>query len=48
MDKDLVWDHVIPICWGGTNDLFNFQLLCRSCNSQKGGVLPEPPGDTNA
>jgi 5-methylcytosine-specific restriction endonuclease McrA len=40
----LVLDHVIPIRWGGTNDVVNLQLLCGSCNSAKGGDLPEPPG----
>lgn len=36
-------DHVIPIAWGGTNDLENLQPLCHDCNSSKGGSLPSPP-----
>lgn len=36
----LVPDHVIPLCWGGTNDVWNFQILCLSCNSVKSGRLP--------
>lgn len=37
--KDLGVDHIIPLVAGGTNDLDNLQLLCRSCNSAKGGML---------
>lgn len=33
---DLTIDHVAPLIRGGTNDLDNLQILCRSCNSRKG------------
>lgn len=41
--ESLVLDHVVPLCWGGTNDIENLQILCSRCNSAKGGLLPEPP-----
>src|SRR6267154_6679498 len=34
-------DHIIPTTWGGTNDLFNLQLLCRWCNAGCGNMLPK-------
>jgi 5-methylcytosine-specific restriction endonuclease McrA len=32
-------DHIIPVSRGGTNDVDNLRLLCRSCNSKKGARL---------
>lgn len=34
--ESLCVDHIVPRARGGTNDLDNLQLLCRSCNSRKG------------
>lgn len=33
---DLAIDHIFALANGGTNELDNLQLLCRSCNSSKG------------
>jgi len=29
-------DHIMPLSKGGTGDLGNLQLLCASCNNEKG------------
>jgi len=34
-------DHVYPLSKGGTNDVMNLQLLCKSCNCIKGAKDPE-------
>ena len=36
MEGDSV-DHIVPRQAGGGDEDFNLQLLCRSCNSGKGG-----------
>ncbi len=32
----IVIDHMLPVVRGGTNDPENLQLLCHSCNTDKG------------
>ena len=32
-------DHVVPLARGGSNDLANLQVLCRTCNRSKGASV---------
>lgn len=32
---DLTVDHIVPLVLGGTNELDNLRVLCRSCNSAR-------------
>jgi 5-methylcytosine-specific restriction endonuclease McrA len=36
-------DHIVPRSQGGTDEDDNLQLLCRSCNSSKGGRFFSTP-----
>ena len=34
--ENLTVEHVVPLSWGGTNDISNIDLACAPCNQQRG------------
>lgn len=35
LETNLSIDHIIPLAYGGQNDISNLQTLCLTCNQQK-------------
>lgn len=42
----LVIDHILPVDWGGTNDIENLQALCEECNHGKQAWVADLPSET--
>ena len=43
--EDIDVDHIIPQKYGGPDNSFNLQGLCKHCNRSKQAALKDVPGD---
>lgn len=39
--RDIHRDHRMPVALGGSSDITNMQILCRTCNLSKGSLHPD-------
>lgn len=40
-EKDFEVDHITPTSRGGSDEIFNKQIICSGCNRQKGDMTDE-------
>jgi len=45
--RNLTIDHIVPKSRGGLNDEENLQLLCKTCNDEKGTLKMDEYGNRN-
>ena len=38
-DRDLQFDHILPHSKGGSDEVENLQILCKTCNSKKSNKI---------
>ena len=41
-NRDLQFDHIVPVAFGGTNVAEDVELLCRTCNLRKAASVAAP------
>ena len=46
-DNAMTLDHIIPVSFGGNDEVENLQLICHKCNFKKGSKLPNAMIDKN-
>lgn len=39
--EDMTLDHIVPLSWGGADEMENLQCTCFPCNKFKSNILPD-------